>query len=76
MSKKSLLSRLILTALYSSRLWASRKHPRPRTTPKSESKAAATELIDLNSATKEQLVALPGVGEAMPKKSLTGGRTR
>ena len=31
-------------------------------------KSAATSLLDINSATKEQLDALPGIGEAYSKK--------
>jgi len=34
--------------------------------------AAKTELIDLNSATKEQLVALSGMGEAYAQKIIDG----
>ena len=33
---------------------------------------AATELLDINSATKEQLDALPGIGEAYSQKIIDG----
>ena len=33
---------------------------------------AGTELMDLNSATKEQLMTLPGIGEAYSKKIIDG----
>lgn len=47
----------------------------PTPTKKTEAKPAEspqTELVDINSATKEQLDALPGIGEAYSQKIIDG----
>ena len=46
----------------------------PQTPPTSmpAAKSVATSLLDINSATKEQLDALPGIGEAYSKKIIAG----
>lgn len=48
-------------------------HPQTKKTDtKPAAAAASTTLLDINSATKEQLDALPGIGEAYSKKIIDG----
>jgi competence protein ComEA len=47
-------------------------HPQTPPTSMPSAKSAATSLLDINSATKEQLDALPGIGEAYSKKIIAG----
>ena len=48
--------------------------PQPQTpsTSMPAAKSAAASLLDINSATKEQLDALPGIGDAYSKKIIAG----
>jgi competence protein ComEA len=44
----------------------------PSTSTPAAKSAATTSLLDINSATKDQLDALPGIGEAYSKKIIAG----
>lgn len=51
---------------------AESKAPAAKEAAKAPAKATAAELLDINSATKEQLAALPGIGDALAQKIIDG----
>ena len=74
---KKQMSRLLLAALvlfFSSSVCVSQAQTKTAAPAKTEAKAAAPagDLVDLNSATLDQLKALPGIGDAYAQKIIDG----
>ena len=72
---KKQLSRAILAALIiilGVSVAVSHPNATPASTAAPSAQAAAADLLDINSATKEQLDALPGIGEKYAQKIIDG----
>jgi DNA uptake protein ComE-like DNA-binding protein len=65
----SILSTAIMAATFS---FGQAPQPKPAKAQAPATTAAKHELVDLNSATKEELVAVPGIGEAYADKIVAG----
>lgn len=74
MHRKNLLSRILIT-LFALAMFTSlgvAQAAGAKASAKTATAAASADLIDINSATKDQLDALPGIGDAYAAKIIAG----
>lgn len=76
MNRRSLITRLVVAlfalTLMSGVVYAQDATAKPAAKTENPTAAPAADLLDINSATKEQLDALPGIGEAYSQKIIDG----
>jgi DNA uptake protein ComE-like DNA-binding protein len=74
MNRKNLLTRILLTVVALSLLsgLSAAQAGAKASTKASSTMAASADLLDINSATKDQLDALPGIGAAYSQKIIDG----